>query len=193
MRQPSPSTFWRFIFATVSLFALFAFWSLVETTRQLGILVSSSKPWIGLFALMAAFTLMMLFLLVISFTKSGERLNATLEPILAGTQSQKLLGILFLAIGLSGFAWFTSNSYFIRILGNATGVRYLLVVVFCLTGMWGIKIIQPKTAWLTALLIALLGQSIIQLILFFFTQVTSYPFAMGWSETSRFYFNSLFL
>ncbi|MGE5642360.1 MAG: hypothetical protein ACM3Y8_05045, partial [Byssovorax cruenta] len=193
MRQPSASTFWRFVFAAVSFFALFAYWSLVETARRLGILVSNSTSWIGLFVLMAVFTLLMLILSVTSFTKRGERLSTFLESTIAGTQFQKLFGALLLVIGLSGFALFTSNPYFIRVLGNASGVRYLLVVLFSLAGMWGIKMIRQETAWLTALIVTLLGQSVIQLVLFFFTQVTSYPFAMGWSETSRFYFPSLFV
>ena len=185
--------FWRFVFAAVSFFALFAYWSLVETARRLGILVSNSKSWIGLFVLMAVFTLLMLILSVTSFTKRGERLSTFLESTIAGTQFQKLFGALLLVIGLSGFALFTSNPYFIRVLGNASGVRYLLVVLFSLAGMWGIKMIRQETAWLTALIVTLLGQSVIQLVLFFFTQVTSYPFAMGWSETSRFYFPSVFV
>jgi hypothetical protein len=46
---------------------------------------------------------------------------------------------------------------------------------------------------MTAFIVMLSCQSLVQLILFFSSQVTAYPFAMGWSETSRYYFPSLFL
>jgi hypothetical protein len=193
MKQPSSSTFWRFIFATISFFALFAYWDLIDSARRLNIVISNSKPWISLFVLLSAFTILILSLLVMSFSRMGRRLVEFLESSIAGTRFQKYLGVLLLMIGMTGFAIFTSNAYFIRILGNASGVRYLIFVLFGLVGMWGIKILRKETAWMTALIVIVLCQSVIQLILFYFSQVTSYPFAMGWSETSRFYFPSLFL
>jgi hypothetical protein len=59
--------------------------------------------------------------------------------------------------------------------------------------MWGIKILRKDTAWLTALIAVILSQATFHLLLAHWSQVTSYPFALGWSETSRFYFPSLFL
>jgi len=193
MKQPSSSTFWRFIFATVSFFTLFAYWDLVETTQKLNIIVSSSKPWIGLFVLLSAFTFLILSLLVISYSRMGIRLVEFMEVTVAETRFQKYLGGLFLLIGLIGFVIFTSNLYFIRILGQASGVRYLLFVLFSLVGMWGIKMVRNGTPWMTAFIVMILCQSIIQLFFVYFSEVTAYPFAMGWSETSRFYFPSLFV
>src|SRR6266542_2945646 len=57
MKQPSLSTFWRFLLATTLFFAVFAFWSLVETAQRLNILVFDSKPWLVLFVLLSVFTL----------------------------------------------------------------------------------------------------------------------------------------
>ena len=193
MKQPLASTFWRFILAANLFFAVYAVWSLTETTRQLNIIVSNSKPWMLLFVLLAAFVIATVSLLVISYSEAGRRLIKSLESSVVESTPQKYLGGLLLIIGLIGFALFTSNSYFIRVLGSASGARYLLLLLLSIIGMWGFKMLRPVTPWMTSLIIILLCQSIIQLFLFYLTQVTSYPFAMGWSETSRYYFPSLFL
>ena len=193
INQPSTATFLRFVIATLLFFALFAFWDLIRVTQQLNIVVSSSKPWIGLFVLLGVFTLFLAFLLVNSYSSLENRLVDFLDSLVIEKRFPTLLGWLFLLIGLIGFALFTSNAYFVRVLGDANGVRYLILLLFSLVGMWGLKTIHKKTPWMTAFLVMVLCQSLIQLLLFFSSQVTAYPFAMGWSETSRYYFPSLFL
>jgi hypothetical protein len=193
MKLPLTSTFWRFLLATVSFFTVYAYWDLIETTRRLGVLVSSSKSWIGLFFVFSIFALFMLSLFVVSYSSRGKHFLETLEVTVTRTQFQTYVGALFLIAGLSGFAIFTSNPYFINVFGPANGIRYLILLLFSVLGMWGIRMLRNRTSWITAFIVILLGQSLIQLVLFFFAQVTAYPFAMGWSETSRFYFPSLFL
>jgi hypothetical protein len=193
MKLPLTSTFWRFLLALISFFSLYAYWDLIETTRRLGILVASSKPWIGLFVLFSIFTLFVLSSSVFSTSSRGKRFLESMEVPITGTRFQTYAGALFLIIGLGGFAILTSNPYFVRVFGNANGVRYLILLIFSVPAMWGIRMLRNRTPWITAFLVILLGQSLIQLVLFFSTQVTAYPFAMGWSETSRFYFPSLYL
>lgn len=193
MRQPSPSTFWRFLLAVILLFAVYAFWSLIETTRQLNIIVSNSKPWMSLFVILGFFVIAALTLLGIAYSKAGYHFIEFLESSVTGSKTQKYWGGLPLIVGLIGFALFTSNPYFIRVLGSASGARYLLLILFSLVGMWGLKMLRVQTPWMTALIIIVICQSVVQLVLFYLTQVTDYPFAMGWSETSRYYFPSLFL
>lgn len=179
--------------AVILFFTVYAFWSLTETTRQLNIIVSNSKPWMSLFVLLGFFVIAALTLLAITFTRTGSHFIEILESSVTGTKFQKYLGGFLLIIGLVGFALFTSNPYFIRVLGSAGGARYLLLVLFSIIGMWGLRMLRPSTPWMTSLIVVVLCQSVIQLVLFFLSQVTAYPFAMGWSETSRYYFPSLFL
>src|SRR6266536_2984489 len=116
MKQPSTSTFWRFLLATISFFALWAYWSLIGTAQRLNILVFHSEPWMLLFGLLSVFTLSIISLLVISYSRMGRRLFEFLESIVE-TRFRKLSGGLFLILGLTGFAVFTSDPYFIRVLG----------------------------------------------------------------------------
>lgn len=193
MKQPSFSTFARFLLGTTFFLSLYAYWDLIETIHRLNILVWSSKPWIGLFVAFSVFTIFVLVLFAGSYANWGQRFLEFLEAKITGSPYPKHVGILFLIVGLAGFALFTSQPYFVRVLGGSNGVRYLILVLFSVLGTVGIKLFRPATAWMNALFVIVLGQALIQLMLVFLAQVTAYPFAMGWSETSRFYFPSLFL
>jgi len=59
--------------------------------------------------------------------------------------------------------------------------------------MWGIKIFRSGFDWSIALIAFMLCQSILQALLINLPSITAYPFSMGWSETSRYYYPSLFL
>jgi hypothetical protein len=72
-------------------------------------------------------------------------------------------------------------------------MRFLIFWTFSFIGMWGIKLFRRDTSWFVALIAIVLCQSTLHLVLIYWPRVTDYPFAMGWSETSRFYYPSLFL
>ena len=66
------------------------------------------------------------------------------------------------------------------------GPRFLLFFILSMIGMWGIKLLRRQTPWLVALIGVVLFQSVLHLLLVYIPRVTSYPFAMGWSETKPF-------
>ncbi|MGE5463328.1 MAG: hypothetical protein ACM3PS_08230 [Syntrophothermus sp.] len=191
--QPRPSTFWRFIFGVLFLFSLLTYRDLFAISRQFGIVLATSKPWIGLFAFLSAFTVLVLCLLIVSYTKSGGRLIESLDLVVIKNQSHKFLAGLLTAAGLAGFGILTSVPYFVKVFGGQPALRYLLFFLICLVGTFGIRLLLQNVPWLTALLVMILLGSLIQLFLTYLPAITAYPFAMGWSETSRYYFPSLFL
>ncbi len=154
---------------------------------------SASRSWAGLYALLSLFTIFVLVLLATTFTATGRQLVDSLKSLISENEGYKILGGLLLAIGLAGFALFTSIPYFVRVFGGQPAVRYLLFFLFGWIGAFGIRLLWKRIPWMTAFLCMVLFQSLIQLVLVFSTAVTAYPFAMGWSETSRYYFPSLFL
>jgi hypothetical protein len=193
MIQPRPITFWRFILGVIFFFCLLTFRDFYDITRQFAIALSASRTWIALFVLLSLFTIFILILLVAAYSDRGRRAVDSLEASVAKTGSHNILGGLLLALGLLGFALFTSLPYFVKVYGGQPAVRYLVFVLFSLIGTFGIRLLWKQIPWLTALLWMVLLQSLIQVVLVFSTAVTAYPFAMGWSETSRYYFPSLFV
>jgi len=65
--------------------------------------------------------------------------------------------------------------------------------MFSVLGMWGVKSFRKEIEWHGALMVFVLPQALLQLALINLPLITAYPFAMGWSETSRYYYPALFL
>ena len=193
MIQPRSVPFWRLVIGVVLVFSLLAFRDLFDVTQQFSIVISSSRGWTALFALLGIFTVFVLYLLALTFSMNGERLIQPLESYVEKYGSHRLLGGLLLAAGLAGFGILTSIPYFVKVFGGQQAVRFLVFTLFCMAGALGIRLIRTQTPWMTAMLVMALCQSVIQLFIVHIPQVTAYPFAMGWSETSRFYFPSLYL
>ena len=193
MTQPRSSTFWRFVLGVILFFSLLSFRDFFNITQQFSIVIANSPGWILLFAFLGLFTIFILALLAASTSSTGELLLRGIDSFVEKNRSQPWLGGLLLLIGLTGFAILTSTPYFIKVFGDQQALRFLLFSLFCLAGTFGIRLLRPGIPWMTALLVTGLFQSILQLFIVHIPHVTSYPFALGWSETSRFYFPSLFL
>jgi hypothetical protein len=193
MIQPRPSTFWRFILGVLFILSLLTYRDLFTVSQQFSIVITSSRAWTALFILLGIFTIFVLYLLVVSFSKAGERLAASLESFVVKNEFRGWLGGFLLVTGLTGFGILTSIPYFVKVFGSLLAARFLMFFLFCLIGMLGIRLLRKEIPWMTALLITGLFQSLIQLFIVHFPMVTAYPFARGWSETSRYYFPSLFL
>jgi hypothetical protein len=193
MIQPRPTTFWRFILGVILFFCLLTYRDFYDITQRFAIVLSASRTWVALYGTLSLFTIVLLVLLVFTYTERGRRLIDALEAFVIKTESHKILGGFLLVIGLVGFALFTSLPYFVRVYSGQPAIRYLMFLVFSLIGTVGIRLAWKQSPWMTAFLCMILFQSLIQIFLVFSTAVTAYPFAMGWSETSRYYFPSLFL
>jgi hypothetical protein len=192
MTLPSRREFWRFVFTTLAILVALAGVGFLDRARILQVSIPQSRPWQMFFLALGLVCLTMLVGVALSYYKAGDRIWDWFEPS-AGTTSMRWLGGVWVIIGSFGFIFTSWNSFFKQILAGENGPRFLLFFLFSLAGMWGIKLLRKETPWLAALLGMVLLQSVLHLLLVYMPRVTSYPFAMGWSETSRYYFPSLFL
>ena len=191
MLQPTRPAVWRFVLLVTLLFTLLAGWNLIDLAGRLNVQISVRPSWLGAVSGLGLFSAMALLGFAVSFSTSRERIWGILE--LPATILPKQIGVILAVASLVGFSFFTSLDSFKQILGQEDGVRMLIFWIFSLLGMWGVKILRRETAWLNALITIILSQATIHLLLSYWSQVTAYPFALGWSETSRYYFPSLFL
>jgi hypothetical protein len=191
MFQPTRLVFWRFVLLLTLLFILLAGWNLIDLAGRFNVQILERPNWVGALSALGLFVGIVLIGCITSFAKAGEKLWGLLE--LPSTMFPKPIGSLITVAALIGFSILTSLAGFKRILGQEDWVRLLIFWMFSLLGMWGIKILRKETAWLSALIMIILSQATLHLLLSYWSQVTAYPFALGWSETSRYYFPSLFL
>jgi hypothetical protein len=71
--------------------------------------------------------------------------------------------------------------------------RYWLLVVFILAGAFLLKVWRDSQSWAMSLLVSCIAFGVAYLVATFVPAVSTYPFSLSWSETSRFYHGSLWL
>jgi len=189
MNQPYRLAFWRTALAITALFVFTAIWQFVVLAEELGVVVTSSSSWMGLLVALAVMELSALLALTSTWFRTRERTLSWLE-ILARF---RWLGFFLVPLALIGYTLVFAAPFTRDLLGNLGWVRALIFWFFALTGMYGLKTLKRGTSWLAALLLVVMFQTTIHLLMKQSTEITAYPFAMGWSETSRFYYPSLFL
>jgi len=193
MTQPSRPVFWRFVFAGLSILVLLSAWGYLNRSQILNVSIPDSRAWQTLFILLGIFFIMTLVGIGLTYSKIGDRLWEWFEALGETSKAARPLGIILAVIGLFGFAFVAWHPFFGTLLMGQNGPRYLLFFILSIAGMWGVKLLRRETHWLAALIGVVLIQSVVHLLLVYVPRVTAYPFAMGWSETSRFYYPSLFL
>lgn len=189
MTQPSRLTFWRSVLILTLVLPFLAIWDLLRLARELDVVVLSSKSWIGALSILGIGGLAALLTLISTCFRTRERTLSALEL----PARVRWLGHLFIVISLTGYTLVFALPASRDLLGNLGWMRFLIFWTFSLIGMYGLKAVKKNIAWLTSLLVVVIFQTSLHLLATQLSNVTSYPFAMGWSETSRYYYPSLFL
>ena len=190
---PSRLTFWRLVFALTGLIAFLAMYQTLRSGTTLGVDFSASLPWQGWIAGLGLLGMISLSLLTLTFSRYFERILFFAEYPERLSNSAAEIGMLIIVMALVGFTILLMIPTIQNLFGRLGWMRFLIFWGFSLMGMWGIKLFHRETPWLLALVTIALCQSTLHLLLVYWPRVTDYPFAMGWSETSRYYYPSLFL
>jgi hypothetical protein len=191
--QPGRFTFWRFIFIVSAAFPFLSIYQLLGRSKVLGVDLSASTAWMGLVVALGLLGLLALLFLASTWSRFGERLLALAESPERAADRVRWIGALLFSLGLAGFILVFTFPFIRSFFGGIGWIRVLVFWFFSLVGMWGIKLLRRETPWFTALIAMVLFQTTLHLLLLYWSRVTTYPFALGWSETSRFYYPSLFL
>jgi hypothetical protein len=190
---PSRLTFWRFLFAVVAALSFLSVYQVLGGAEVLGVDLSASRSWMGLVAGLGLIGLLSLFLFASTWSRYRERVLSLTEFPERVPGRLRWTGAFLFSLAWIGF----TLVYMIPIMGNLFSwigwMRLLVFLSFSLLGTWGIKILRTETPWFSAWIAVILCQATLHLLLLYWQRVTDYPFAMGWSETSRFYYPSLFL
>jgi hypothetical protein len=191
--QPTRPAFWRFIFAVSAALPLFSICQLLGRAKTLGVDLSASTAWVALIAGLGSIGLLFALLLAATGSRSGERILSFAESPERAPGELRWVGILLMGLALIGFTSVYLIPFIQSFFGRVGWIRVLIFWAFSLTGMWGIKLFRRETPWFSALIAMILCQVTFHLLLLYWPRVTDYPFALGWSETSRFYYPSLYV
>ena len=179
----------QLLLAGTLLLQLYAYNGLFRPVYLSGILWASRR-WLVAFGIAGFTTVVLIILLVMSFTPARQRLTVMctqLETRLArlGRWNLVLFTLMFLLFSflLLGPASEYVNNQFARL--------YL----FWLGVLAGTIILQAagwQQTWLIRLATAALLGGFIYRVTAYLPEITSYPLSLGWSEASRYYYASLF-
>lgn len=202
MTQPSRLVFWRSLLTISVVLTFLATWQLLDLARELDVAILASKSWMSLLIVLVlmglASFLMLIFSLPLTFHVSHFTFSCsrTRERILRWLEAPALLrwpGVFLLLVALPGYTLLFLLPSLRNFLGGLGWVRGLVFWVFSLMGMYALKMRRAGMPWLSAWLSSVGFQTAFHLVVTHLTAITDYPFAMGWSETSRYYYPSLFL
>jgi len=191
--QPARDTFWRYIFFTSAVLPFLSMWQSVGLARALEVDFLTRPSWLGLLAGLFILGLIPLLSWTLTWTRYRERILAITEFPERVPEKLRWLGWVVLSISVAGFTAVFMLSNVRSLFGSEGWIRCLIFWYFSLFGLFGIKTIRQNRAWFPSLLAVVLAQTLFHLVMVQFSYVTSYPFSMGWSETSRYYYPSLFL
>ena len=191
--QPSRLTFWRFVVALTAALSFLSVYQILGSANKLGVDFSASRSWMGLVALLSLIGLLALLFFAATWSRYREGILSFAEFPERASSQLHWISILVLTLALTGYSIAFMFPFIQRFFGGMGWMRFLIFWVFSLIGIWGIKLFRRDTPWFIALITMVLCQSTLHLLLVYWPRVTDYPFAMGWSETSRYYYPSLFV
>ena len=191
--QPSRVTFWRFILGVSSILPFLSLWQAISIGRALGVDIPTRPSWMGVVVGLSLLGLLPLLAWILTWSSRRERILALTESPERAPNPMRWMGWLLLFLALVGYTAVFSIPFIGNLFGVEGWIRVLVFWYFGLMGMYAIKTLQRDTPWFMSLLAAVLMQTTVHLVLTNLSRVTGYPFALGWSETSRYYYPSLFL
>lgn len=194
-------TFWRITLAFTGLLALLAAWQMLGVARELGVIAQNSKTWLALLGGLgligfsglagAALTFQAAWKNWFDDYRTGSRERFDLAARLPS--ALRLAAAPLLALSLPGYSLLLLHPHYGKLIRGEEAARFLVFWLLALWGAWLLRVLRPKTGWPAAFGFALLLQAAAHLVAAYLLGITNYPFALGWSETSRFYYPSLFL
>ncbi len=185
--------FWRITLALTGLLALLAAWQMLGAAHKLGIAVQNSKTWLALFGGLGLIGFSGFAGAVLTFYAVWKNWFERFDLAARIPTSLRLAAAPLLAFCLLGYSLLLLHPYYGKLIRGEEAVRFLVFWLLALWGAWLLRVLRPKTDWAAAFGLALLLQAAVHLIAAYLLGITDYPFALGWSETSRFYYPSLFL
>jgi hypothetical protein len=192
MTSPSLITFWRLILLLTALLGPLAIIDTFQLAERLEVNPFASKTILAMLAFFALMVVSTGTAIALTFTVRRFRNLFLFESLPRfGWQFRAGAFVAFLAVLFIFPVLYVLPGF--RLLFADEWIRFLVFWLLALAGMYALKIAHPDFNFPTALTITLILQSAVNLAASYLPAISDYPFTMGWSETSRFYYPSLFL
>ncbi len=190
--RPSRLAFWRLFFGISFPLACLSFYRGFLLVESLGIVLFASKTLLFFLFFLAGIALISAAFFALTFTPARESVLNWLE-FADFLPSLRWIGLFVFGLTLVILPAVFLHPYYGDLLHGQRTIRLLLALILAYFGAQSLKIAFPRTSWFFAFAAVLIFQVAAYKIALYLPDITAYPFAMGWSETSRFYYPSLFM
>ncbi len=188
IKPPSLKNFWRLVLAILAGLAFLSAWEMLGLARRLEVQIETSKSWLGLLFGLGLIGFSALMGILLTFWLP-PRLRFEIRPI----GWLRYLAFPALILLLLAYPLLIANPFYGTLTVKATATRMFLFWLIALAGTLTLRLLRQTLKWPLALGIVLLCQAVVHLVVSQLAGITAYPFALGWSETSRYYYPALFL
>ncbi len=186
----------RWILFTTSLLHAAGLYQFVMPAIQAGFLPGSIK-WTAVSLAAAGLLAIEILLLALTWTRALEKIYLGLNWITMQFSRLRWVNVLLFVLAAAGFTYLVLSPSGVHFSGAFT--RLFLFWGLVLAGCFLLKAFNfgmkspVQYPWLSVLAISLVFSAFIYNFLSLFQDISLYPFTLGWSETSRYYYASLFL
>ncbi|MBT3313695.1 MAG: hypothetical protein HN390_03685 [Anaerolineae bacterium] len=189
---------WRTLFGGILLSSVLAILDLQNLAIDKGFPLTQPK-WLLFSIGIAATGLLAALFLFLTWTKYFEKLKASYDAFLRYGEKLKWLVLIFFVASLAILPLLVLHPYLGGLIGNRLWIKifiFFLLSFLCATFLRVVRIefgSKNKTlTWAESLAFAALAQLLVYQLVIASLYITDYPFAIGWTRDSRYYYASLF-
>ncbi len=189
---------WRVLSGSIAFASFLAMLDLSHLATDKGFSLAQPK-WLILSAIIAITGILAVFLFAFTWRKSFEKLEKSYDSFLSHGEKLKWLFNTLFIVSLFLLPFFALDPYLGALLGNRLWIKILLFLLLTFLGASFLRVARKfpennskETSWLQSILLAALAQLLIYQLVMVGLYITNYPFALGWTRDSRYYYASLF-
>ena len=189
----------RVILTFTFVLLVLASYQLSLQAKALGILFVSRR-WTGILALMMIGAMIVLVLLVLSWTRLWDRITQTFHCGFQILIKLRWVNLFFFLFSIAVFSWlvlgplgYLFENYYVRlclfwlvVLAGAGLIKAFLMTNSKIRGIFA------DESWFWMILTSWILAGFAYQLAVMLPQISTYPFSVGWSETSRYYYASVY-
>ena len=192
------TSFWRTFFGSIIIASILAILDLQNLAADKGFFLSQPK-WLVLLLAIAATGIFASILFFLTWNKRFQNIQASYDAFLRYGEKIKWLAILFFILMLAILPFIVLHPYLGKLIGSRLWIKILIFLIQTFIGASFLRVARTaskkqsgKLSWITSLLFAALAQLLVYQLVLASLYITDYPFAIGWTRDSRYYYASLF-
>ena len=189
---------WRIFLGGIIIASILAVLDLNHLATDKGFSLTQPK-WLILSISIAITGMSAVFIFALIGRKSFEKLEKSYDSFLSRGEKSKWLFVVFFIVTLFVLPFLALHPYLGGLFGSRLWIKMLLFFLLTFLGASFLRVAKipfkkenEKNTWIESILIAALAQLIIYQLTMAGLYITNYPFALGWTRDSRYYYASLF-